>query len=172
MKDAGRTFRVLFLCTGNSARSQIAEKILNRKGRGRFVAESAGSHPAAHVNPLAVEALERHGYFWTGGRPRGLEGLAEQHWDFVITVCDRAKEACPFFPNQPVIAHWGMPDPAVVVGTDEEKRRAFDDTVLTISRRLDLFLALPIEKLSRLALENRVQDIGRSSAVEPVTESS
>lgn len=87
-------------------------------------------------------------------------------------MCDRAKEACPFFPNQPVIAHWGMPDPAVVVGTDEEKRRAFDDTVWTISRRLDLFLALPIEKLSRLALENRVQDIGRSSAVEPVTESS
>jgi len=172
MNDADRTFRVLFLCTGNSARSQIAEKILNRKGRGRFVAESAGSHPAAQVNPLAVEALERHGYFWTGGRPRGLEGLAEQHWDFVITVCDRAKEACPFFPNQPVMAHWGMPDPAVVVGTDEEKRRAFADTVLTISRRLDLFLALPIEKLSRLALENRVQDIGRSGAVEPVTESS
>jgi protein-tyrosine-phosphatase len=172
MNDADRAFRVLFLCTGNSARSQIAEKILNRKGRGRFVAESAGSHPAAHVNPLAVESLERHGYFWTGGRPRGLEGLAEQPWDFVITVCDRAKEACPFFPNQPVIAHWGMPDPAVVVGTDEETRRAFDDTVLTISRRLDLFLALPIEKLSRLALENRVQDIGRTGAVEPVTESS
>ena len=172
MNDADRTFRVLFLCTGNSARSQIAEKILNRKGRGRFVAESAGSQPAAQVNPLAVEALERHGYFWTGGRPRGLEGLAEQHWDFVITVCDRAKEACPFFPNQPVMAHWGMPDPAVVVGSDEEKRRAFADTVLTISRRLDLFLALPIEKLSRLALENSIQDIGRSGAVEPVTESS
>jgi arsenate reductase (thioredoxin) len=172
MNDAGRTFRVLFLCTGNSARSQIAEKILNRKGGGRFVAESAGSHPAAQVNPLAVEALERHGYFWTGGRPRGFEGVAEQDWDFVITVCDRAKEACPFFPHQPVMAHWGMPDPAVVVGSDEEKRRAFDDTVLTVSRRLDLFLALPIEKLSRLALENRIQDIGRSGAVEPVTESS
>ena len=170
MADERKSFRVLFLCTGNSARSQIAEKILNRKGRGKFVAESAGSHPVANVNPLAVEALERHGYFWTGGRPRGLEGLAEQDWDFVITVCDRAKEACPFFPGQPVIAHWGMPDPAAVEGTEDEKRRAFDDTVLTISRRLDLFLALPIEKLSRLALENRVKDIGRSSTAEPVSD--
>ena len=171
MSAPGKTFRVLFLCTGNSARSQIAEKILNRKGHGRFVAESAGSQPAAHVNQLAVEALERHGYFWTGGRPRGLDGLPEQDWDFVITVCDRAKEACPFFPGQPVIAHWGMPDPADVMGTDQEKRRAFDDTVLTISRRLDLFLALPIEKLSRLALEHRVREIGTSAVADPVAES-
>ena len=172
MSASGRAFQVLFLCTGNSARSQIAEKILNRKGRGRFLAESAGSQPAAHVNPLAVEALERHGYFWTGGRPRGLDGLTEQDWDFVITVCDRAKEACPLFPGQPVIAHWGMPDPAAVTGTDEEKRRAFDDTVLTISRRLDLLLALPIEKLSRLALEHHVKEIGTSAAADPVGEPS
>lgn len=172
MPDERKVFRVLFLCTGNSARSQMGENILNRKGRGKFVAESAGSHPAAHVNPLAVEALERHGYFWTGGRPRGLDGLTGQDWDFVITVCDRAKEACPFFPGQPVIAHWGMPDPAAVEGTEDEKRRAFDDTLLTISRRLDLFLALPMDKLSRLALENRVKDIGRSGTVEPVSEPS
>ena len=172
MSAPGKTFRVLFLCTGNSARSQIAEKILNRKGGGRFVAESAGSQPAARVNQMAVEALERHGYFWTGGRPRGLEGLTEQHWDFVITVCDRAKEACPFFPGQPVIAHWGMRDPAAVMGTDQEKRRAFDDTVLTISRRLDLFLALPIEKLSRLALEHSVNEIGTSALTEAVEEPS
>ena len=172
MSAPGKTFRVLFLCTGNSARSQIAEKILNRKGGGRFVAESAGSQPAARVNQLAVEALERHGYFWRGGRPRGLDGLQEQDWDFVITVCDRAKEACPFFPGQPVIAHWGMPDPADVMGTDHERRRAFDDTVLTISRRLDLFLALPIEKLSRLALEHRVGEIGTSAVADPVAESS
>lgn len=172
MPDERKVFRVLFLCTGNSARSQMAENILNRKGRGKFVAESAGSHPAAHVNPLAVEALERHGYFWTGGRPRGLDGLTGQDWDFVITVCDRAKEACPFFPGQPVIAHWGMPDPAAVEGTEDEKRRAFDDTLLTISRRLDLFLALPMDKLSRLALENRLKDIGRSGTVEPVSEPS
>jgi arsenate reductase len=168
MHATAKVFRVLFLCTGNSARSQIAEQVLNRKGRGRFAAESAGSHPAAQVNPYAIETLERHGYFWTGGRPRGLDGLTEQEWDFVITVCDRAKEACPFFPGQPVIAHWGMPDPAAVVGTEEEKRRAFDDTTLTISRRLDLFLALPIDKLSRLALEKRVKDIGQATAVEPI----
>src|SRR5262245_13602918 len=170
MRDERKVFRVLFLCTGNSARSQIAERLLNRKGRGKFVAESAGSQPAAQVNPLAVDALERHGYFWTGGRPRGLEGLTEQEWDFVITVCDRAKEACPLFPGQPVIAHWGMTDPAAVVGSDEEKRRAFDSALLTISRRLDLFLALPIEKLSRLALEHRVKEIGKAGADEPATE--
>jgi protein-tyrosine-phosphatase len=170
MQERRTAMRVLFLCTGNSARSQMAEKILNRKGRGRFVAESAGSHPAAHANPLAIAALERHGYFWTGGRPRGLDGLTEQSWDFVITVCDRAKEACPFFPGQPLIAHWGMPDPAALEGTAEEKQRAFDDALLTISRRLDLFLALPMEKLSRLALEGRVRAIGQPDAVEQVSE--
>jgi arsenate reductase (thioredoxin) len=167
MQATGKVFRVLFLCTGNSARSQIAEQVLNRKGSGRFLAESAGSHPAVHVNPYAIETLERHGYLGRGGRPRSLDGLPEQHWDFVITVCDRAKEACPFFPGQPVIAHWGMPDPAAVVGSEEEKRRAFDDTILTISRRIDLFLALPIAKLSRLALENSVKDIGQTGAAEP-----
>jgi len=172
MPGEAKVFRVLFLCTGNSARSQMAEQVLNRKGRGRFIAESAGSHPAAQVNPLAVETLERHGYAWTGGRPRGLEGLADQAWDFVITVCDRAKEACPFFPGQPVIAHWGMSDPAAVVGTAEEKRRAFDDALLSISRRLDLLLALPLEKLSRLGLESRVTAIGRTGTVEPVSEPS
>ncbi len=96
-----------------------------------------------------------------------MDGLTEEDWDFVITVCDRAKEACPFFPGQPVIAHWGMPDPAAVEGSEEDKERAFDDTVLTIGRRLDLFLALPIEKLSRLALESRVKEIGRTGAIEP-----
>lgn len=165
MQPTDKPFRVLFLCTGNSARSQIAEKVLNRKGRGRFVAESAGSHPAAQVNPYAIEALERHGYFWTGGHPRGLDGLQEANWDFVITVCDRAREACPIFPGQPVIAHWGMPDPAAVEGSEDEKRRAFDDTLLVISRRLDLLLALPIEKLSRLALEQRVKAIGAGPEV-------
>ena len=162
-----RPLRVLFLCTGNSARSQIAEKVLNRKGRGRFVAESAGSHPAPEVNPYAIATLERHGYFWTGGYPRSVEDLVGQDWDFVITVCDRAKEACPIFPGQPVIAHWGMPDPAAVERSEDEKRRAFDDTILMISCRIDLFLALPIEKLSRLALEHRVRAIGQAGAVAP-----
>ena len=119
------------------------------------MAESAGSHPAAQVNPLAIETLERHGYFWTRGRPRGLDGLATQEWGFVITVCDRAKEACPFFPGQPVIAHWGMLDPAAVEGTEEEKRRAFDDTLLTISRRLDLSGAADRQALAARAGESR-----------------
>jgi arsenate reductase len=159
-----RPLRVLFLCTGNSARSQMAETILSRKGRGRFAAESAGAQPAARVNPLAVDTMERHGFFWTGHQPRGLDGLEREDWDFVITVCDRAKESCPVFPGQPVIAHWGMPDPAAVVGTDEEKRRAFADALLLISRRIDLFVSLPIEKLERLALEKRVRAIGQTGA--------
>jgi arsenate reductase len=162
-----RPFHVLFLCTGNSARSQMAEKILNRKGGRRFVAESAGSQPAAKVNSRAIDALERHGYFWTGGHPKSVDGMLDREWDFVITVCDRAKEACPIFPGQPVIAHWGMPDPAAVEGTDSEKQRAFNEALLTISRRLDLFLALPIEKLSKLALAPRVQSIGQVAATEP-----
>jgi arsenate reductase (thioredoxin) len=162
-----RPLRVRFLCTGNSARSQIAEKLLNRKGRGQFVAESAGSHPAVRVNPLAIDALERHGYHWTGGRPRSVDGLLDGDWDFVLTVCDRAKEACPVFPGQPVIAHWGMPDPAAVEGTEDEKRRAFDDGLLMLSRRIDPLLALPIDKLSRLALEHRVRAIGLPGTTEP-----
>lgn len=167
MQQTGKPLRVLFLCTGNSARSQIAEKLLNRKGHSRFTAESAGSRPAAQVNPYAIEALERHGYFWTGGRPRSVDCVITEQWDFVITVCDRAKEACPIFPGQPVVAHWGMPDPAEVEGTEDEKRRAFDDTILVISRRLDLLLALPLDKLSRMALEHRVKAIGAMGASEP-----
>jgi arsenate reductase (thioredoxin) len=162
-----RPLRVLFLCTGNSARSQIAETILNRAGRSRFVAESAGAQPAARVNPLAIEALERHGYFWTGHAPRGLAGLEGEPWDFVITVCDRTKETCPIFPGQPVVAHWGMPDPAAVEGTDEAKRRAFDDALLLIRRRLDLFVSLPMHKLTRLALEQGMRGIGETGVGAP-----
>ncbi|MGH7528337.1 MAG: arsenate reductase ArsC [Gemmatimonadales bacterium] len=167
MESRGQPLRVLFLCTGNSARSQIAEKVLNRKGGGRFAAESAGTNPASTVNPNAIEALERHGYFWTGGHTKSVDGLVNDGWDFVITVCDRAKEACPVFPGQPVVAHWGMADPAAVEGSEDEKRRAFDDTLLLISRRLDLFLALPMEKLSKLALEHRVRAIGEIKTTEP-----
>ena len=162
MSAVGTTkpMRLLFLCTGNSARSQIAEAVLNRKGAGRWAAESAGSQPAERVNPHAISTLRRHGYEWSGHRPRGLESIAGQRWDFVITVCDRAKEACPIFPGQPVIAHWGMPDPAEVVGTDEVKERAFDDAFRLISRRIDLLLALPVDKLERLALQDGVAAIG------------
>jgi arsenate reductase len=142
----------------------MAEAILNHKGQGRFHAESAGSHPAARVNPYAIAAIESHGLKWTGHPPRGIDGLENEPWDFVITVCDRAKEACPFFPGQPIIAHWGMEDPSDVDGTDAQKARAFDLAWQTLSRRIDLLLALPIEKLQRLALEARVRAIGEVPA--------
>jgi protein-tyrosine-phosphatase len=117
-------YRVLFLCTGNSARSQIAEAVLNRKGKGRFVAESAGSRPVERVNPAAVEVLREVGIDWRDRTPRGLAGLERERWDFVITVCDHAKEACPWFPGQPVLAHWGMPDPADVEGDEAQSTRS------------------------------------------------
>jgi arsenate reductase len=164
---ASRPLRVLFLCTGNSARSQIAEAILNRLGQGRFVAESAGSHPVARVNPLAIEALREAGIAWAGRPPRGLDGLERRAWDFVITVCDKAKESCPLFPGQPVLAHWGMPDPAVVEGDDARKRAAFFDTVTLATRRINLFLALPLDKLEKLALEARLRAIGKVELDEP-----
>jgi arsenate reductase (thioredoxin) len=154
------TYRVLFLCTGNSARSQIAEAVLNRKGRGRFLAESAGSSPAAMVNPNALQALQEAGIEWRGHPPRGLTGLDRQRWEFVITVCDRAREACPVFPGQPILAHWGMPDPAAVEGDEATKRAAFVEALTLISRRIDLLLALPVEKFDRLVLEAKVKAIG------------
>ena len=160
---ANRPLRVLILCTGNSARSQMAEAILNQKGRGRFVAESAGSQPAARVNPYAVEALRESGIDLKGRRPRGIDDLGSSSWDIVITVCDRAKEACPIFPGQPALAHWGMEDPAAVEGNDETKRRAFREALQLISRRIDLMLALPAEKLERLALQERLRAIGAST---------
>lgn len=152
--------RILILCTGNSARSQIAEALFVTKGAGRFVAASAGSRPAARVNPFAVAVLAEAGIDWTGKTPRGMDGLETEPWDFVITVCDRARESCPYFPAQPVLAHWGMPDPAEVEGSDEVKLAAFRDTLITLGRRIDLLLALPVEKLERLALEARVRAIG------------
>ncbi len=153
-------FRILVLCTGNSARSQMAEALINAKGGGRIVAESAGSHPAAAVNPLAVQELLAAGIDWSGHVPRSVDGLVGQQWDAVITVCDNAREACPIFPGHPVMAHWGMPDPAAVTGSDEAKRRAFRDTWMALNRRIDLMLALPIESLERMALETRLRSIG------------
>ena len=155
-------FRLLFLCTGNSARSQMAEALLNWKGRGRFHAESAGSRPADRVNPHAIETLREYDIPWAGHPPRSIDGLERESWDFVVTVCDRAKESCPIFPGQPILAHWGMPDPAEVAGDEVTKRKAFDAAFLLLSRRVDLLLALPIEKLERLALEARVRAIGRA----------
>ncbi|HEU5304912.1 MAG TPA: arsenate reductase ArsC [Gemmatimonadales bacterium] len=160
MKESRRGFRVLFLCTGNSARSQMAEALLNRRGAGRFVAESAGSHPAEQVNPHLIEVLREAGIEWQGHQPRNLDGLDRQPWDFVITVCDNARETCPIFPGQPVVAHWGMLDPAAVEGDEAAKRAAFLHAFSLISHRIDLLLALPVEKLERLALEARLQAIG------------
>ena len=129
--------RVLFLCTGNSARSQMAEALLNQKGQGRFHAESAGSRPAPRVNPHAIEALADMGIAWEGRTPRGIDGLEREHWDIVITVCDNAKEACPVFPGQPTFAHWGMDDPAEVQGTAEETKRAFEEARDLLAHRID-----------------------------------
>ena len=153
-------FRVLFLCTGNSARSQMAEALLNWKDRERFHAESAGSRPADRVNPHAIETLREYNVPWHGHAPRGIDGLERESWDCVVTVCDRAKESCPIFPGQPIMAHWGMPDPADVAGEEAKKRKAFEAAFLLLSRRIDLLLALPIGKLERLALEARVRTIG------------
>jgi arsenate reductase (thioredoxin) len=138
----------------------MAEAVLNQKGRGRFVAESAGSQPAARVNPYAVEALREAGIDWKGRRPRAIDDLTSRDWDIVITVCDNAREACPIFPGQPALAHWGMEDPAAVEGDDETRRRAFHLALQLISRRIDLMLALPVEKLERLALQRRLRAIG------------
>jgi arsenate reductase len=157
---AGEPLRLLFLCTGNSARSQMAEAILGLRAKGRIATASAGSHPAPEVNPLAIATLAEFGIEWRGHAPRGIDSVADKRWDFVITVCDRARESCPIFPGQPVLAHWGMPDPAVVVGDETERRAAFRDAFWTLSRRIDLLLALPIESLERLAIEQRVRAIG------------
>ena len=135
------TKRLLFVCTGNSARSQMAEAILNAKGKGRFAAASAGSRPAAQVNPYALATLREFGIPWSGQLPRGLDGLQDEHWDYVITVCDRAKESCPIFPGRPALAHWSLPDPAEVEGDDVTKRAAFRASFVEISRRIDLLLA-------------------------------
>jgi len=139
----------------------MAEAILNRKGRGRLIAESAGSQPAARINPYAVEALREAGIDWRGRQPRGMDDLRDKVWDIVITVCDRAKEACPIFPGQPVLAHWAMEDPAAVTGDEDTKRRAFQEALHLISRRIDLMLALPMEKLERPVLQERLRAIGR-----------
>lgn len=159
-RGSGSRLRILFLCTGNSARSQIAEALLDRKGQGRFEVASAGSHPADRVNPLALRVLRERGIDWSGKEPQGIDALGRQRWDLIITVCDRAKESCPVFPGQPVFAHWGMPDPAAVQGTEEERLRAFRDTITYLGRRIDLLLALPFEKLEQSALELRLASLG------------
>ena len=119
----------------------MAEAILNAKGKGQLAAASAGSRPAAQVNPYALATLREFGIPWSGLAPRGLDGLQDERWDYVITVCDRAKESCPIFPGQPQLAHWSLPDPAEVEGDDATKRAAFRESFLEIRRRIDLLLA-------------------------------
>ena len=160
-----RVFNVLFLCTGNSARSIIAEGLLNFEGRGRFRAYSAGSFPAGRVNPLALSTLLQAGLPTEGYRSKSWDEFAELGapvMDFAFTVCDDAAgETCPVWPGRPVTAHWGVADPAAVPGSDAEKTRAFRETLRQLSNRIRLFTALPIEKLDRLALKKHVDDIGR-----------
>jgi protein-tyrosine-phosphatase len=155
---------VLFLCTGNSARSILAEAYLNHAARGRFTAYSAGSLPAGSVNPFALELLQKSRLPTTRARSKSWDEFAASGapaMDFVFTVCDSAAaEVCPVWPGHPITAHWGVPDPAAVAGTDEQKRRAFKDAFTALSRRIDLFLALPVEKLEQLALKKKLDEIG------------
>ena len=157
-------FNVLFLCTGNSARSILAEAYLNSAGGERFKAYSAGSKPGGRVNPFAIELLEKSSIDTTGLRSKSWDEFAKAgaaKMDFVFTVCDNAAaEPCPYWPGQPMTAHWGVPDPAAVGGTDEEKRRAFRQALAVLSVRINLLMSLPMEKLDRLALQKRLREIG------------
>jgi len=156
---------VLFLCTGNSARSILAEAILNQKGRPNFKAYSAGSHPAGIVNPYALKQMESAKLPTEGLRSKSWEEFAKPgapRMDFVFTVCDNAaNEICPVWPGQPITAHWGVPDPAAVRGTPDEVSRAFRDAFFTLERRIELFLSLPLTSLDSLAVKKEVDRIGK-----------
>jgi arsenate reductase len=144
-----KTYNVLFICTGNSARSVIAEGLMNELGRGRFIAFSAGSHPRGTVHPLALKTLAAHHVPTDGFR------------HFVFTVCDQAAgEACPVWPGQPMTAHWGMPDPTAVEGSEAAQEKAFLDTFITMKRRIQLMLSLPLASLDRMAIQREIKDIG------------
>ena len=162
------TYNVLFICTGNSARSIMAEAILNQMGAGRFRAFSAGSHPAGAVNPHAIDLLERNRFKTAGLRSKNWSEFATAdapHMDFVLTVCDKAAgEVCPVWPGQPMSAHWGVEDPAAVKGSDEATHRAFNDCFMVMNRRIALLTVLPIEKLNKLALKKELADIGQVKA--------
>jgi arsenate reductase len=157
-------YNVLFLCTGNSARSVMAEVLLNNLGKGRYRAYSAGSHPAGRVNPLAIELLQKNGHDTAGLRSKSWDEFAAPGapaMDFVITVCDSAAgEVCPVWPGQPMTAHWGFEDPAAVQGNEEAKRVVFQAVYQQIARRLEIFLALPMEKPDRIALQRGIRQIG------------
>lgn len=163
---ADRIYNVLFLCTGNSARSIMAEVLMNALGRGRFRAYSAGSHPSGTVNPWAIETMARAGLSTDGLRSKAWDEFAAPgapKMDFILTVCDNAAgEVCPVWPGQPMTAHWGVPDPAAVEGNDDLKRRAFSEAAARLRRRVELLASLPVDKLDGLTLQGRLRQIGES----------
>jgi arsenate reductase len=158
-------YNALFLCTGNSARSIMAEGIMNSKGRPRFTAYSAGSHPSGTVRPEALRQLEAAHIATEGFRSKSWDEFATPDaptLDFVFTVCDNAaKEACPLWPGQPMTAHWGVPDPAAVKGSEDEIQRAYRDAFFLLDRRISLFLCLPLASIDSFALKNELDKIGR-----------
>jgi len=159
-------FNVLFLCSGNSARSIMAEAILNRDGRGKFRAFSAGSHPKGHIHPYAVDLLRKLNYNISGFRSKSWTEFARPEapkLDFVFTVCDdAAKEVCPVWPGQPMTAHWGIPDPAAATGNEAEIRLAFADALRMLNNRISIFVSLPIRSLDKLALQKQLDSIGKT----------
>ena len=158
------TYHVLFICTGNSARSILAEALLNDLGKGRFKAYSAGSYPKGFVHPLALATIERLQLPAADYRSKSWDEFAAPGappLDFIFTVCDNAAgEVCPIWPGQPVTAHWGIPDPAAVEGSDGQQRKAFIDAAMTLRRRIELFLSLPLERLDALSLQRELRAIG------------
>ena len=158
-------YNVLFLCTGNSARSVLAEAILNFRGKPNFTAFSAGSHPSGRVNPGALKMLETAKLPTAGLRSKSWDEFAKPHapkMDFVFTVCDNAaNEVCPVWPGQPITAHWGVPDPAAVSGAPEQIERAFRDAFVALERRIGLFLSLPLSSLDSLSLKKEIAKIGK-----------
>jgi arsenate reductase (thioredoxin) len=167
----GTPFNVLFICTGNSARSILAEAAMNHRALsgGKFRGFSAGSRPTGHVHPLALEVLREQHLNTAGLRSKSWDEVAGSdapHFDFVFTVCDRAAaEVCPVWPGQPLTASWSVPDPASVLGSEEEQRRAFRDAFYVLTRRINLFASLPFEKLTRLALQEHLDRIGQEKDV-------
>jgi protein-tyrosine-phosphatase len=164
--DASRPFNILFLCTGNSARSILAEAIMNRVGTGKFVAYSAGSHPKGEVNPHAIRLLDRMGYDTAVFRSKPWDEFSEPgapELDFVVTVCDNAAgEVCPVWPGQPISSHWGLPDPAEAKGSDAEIALAFAETYRLLNNRIGIFASLPIAALNRQSLKARMDEIGQT----------
>ena len=163
-----KVYNVLFICTGNSARSVMAEGLMNHLGGGRFKAWSAGSHPNGTVNPFALQTLATWRIPTDGFRSKSWDEFAlpgAPALDFAFTVCDNAAgETCPMWPGQPMTAHWGLPDPAAVEGTDAQKAKSFMDTAITLKRRIELMLALPLQSLAGMSLQTEIDQIGRAGA--------